>query len=239
MESIEEKVDRILSILDKHQIRQTRSQEMGSLIGALAKAQGAYKKPIPNETSNDGKFANLEAILLAVKEALSTNGLAFYQEIELLDQGSGAALLITTVGHESGQFISSSTRVVTGKTDRSTGNTLEIHKRIQARMLLGIAPTGNDPAAFDDNGQQQAEEHLIEKIKQPKNERVLDTTKVISKDSYNNMLIELDGFPDLANDIMTTYKITTLADLPNEVYHDALAKIRRIKRTLEDYDKQK
>ena len=138
-----------------------RSTEINEIMGALAKAQGNYKRLVANQNAPGGKFANLQAILEAVRESLSENGLGFFQFIELLDEGSGGALLKTTIGHESGQYISSCARVVAGKTERQTGNIYEIHKRLHALMILGIAPSDNDPIAFDDNGEIIAEQHLI------------------------------------------------------------------------------
>jgi ERF superfamily len=234
-----EKLDKILELLLKKPSTTNRSDDIGLLIGALSKAQGSYKKLIPNETYPGGKYANLEAILDAVKDALSLNGLSFYQNIQLLDEGSGAALLITILGHESGQWISSTARVFTGKTDRATGNTYENHKRLHALMLLGIAPSTGDPIAFDDNGGEQEEEQLIEKLVRPPITRTVDPNDVITKDQHNEILIALGDYEDLAKSVKDTYKIDTLADLPREVYHDALAKIRRVRRTTEDYERRK
>jgi hypothetical protein len=215
-----------------------RSPEIGFLLGALAKAQGCYKVLVTNEEAASGKFANLEAILFAVKDALSDNGLALYQYLELQDEGSGAALLKTILGHESGQYISSTARVFSGKTDRATGNSYEIHKRLHALMLLGIAPSSCDPIAFDDDGGEQEEEVVVERIKNPK-KKMVDPNAVITKDRYDQLLAELDNYTDIAESIMSTYKIDTLADLPNEVFHDALSKVRRIKKTAEDYENRK
>jgi hypothetical protein len=218
-----------------------RSQEINSLIGSLAKAQGLYKKLIPNEDAPGGKFANLQAILDSVREALASNGLGFYQYIELLDEGSGGALLRTVLAHESGQYISSCARVITGKTDRQTGNVYEIHKRFHALMILGIAPSKNDPMAFDDNGEELAEMALIEKIRKPKNPKddILDRSEVISTDQYNELMIELDGYEDIAKDIMEAHSISTLADLPREEYHRARSRILKIKRVHDEYTQQR
>jgi hypothetical protein len=239
------KLDSILALLGSHpwesnpqEQYKTQSDELGLIAGALAKAQGSYKKLIPNEESANGPYANLEAIRLATGPALSENNIAFYQRVILLDKGSGAALIITYLLHDSGQFISTATRVFSGKTDRATGNTQEIHKRLQAMMLCGIAPSKNDPIAYDDDGGEQEEERLIEGLKKPQT-KTLDPNAVVTKDRYNDLLIELDGYETIAENIKETYKIETLADLPNEVYHDALAKIRRIKRTTEDYERRK
>jgi len=218
-----------------------RSSEINEIMGALSKAQGSYKKLVANQDAPGGKFANLQAILEAVRESLAGNGLGFFQFIELLDEGSGAALLKTTLGHESGQYISSCARVVAGKTERQTGNIYEIHKRLHALMILGIAPSDNDPIAFDDNGEIIAEQHLISQLRKPdspKKEEV-DRSDVINKNQYEELLIELDGFDKIAKDIMEVYDIHTLADLPSSEYHRARSKILKIKRTQEEYSRKR
>ncbi len=218
-----------------------RSEEINHIMGALAKAQGSYKKLIANQDTPGGKFANLQAILDAVRDSLAQNGLGFFQFIELLDEGSGAALLKTTLGHESGQFISSSARVITGKTERQTGNIYEIHKRLHALMILGIAPSSNDPIAFDDNGEIMAEQHLIASLRKPDSptKESIDHTDVINKTQYEELMIELSGFEKIAKDILQVYDLATLADLPASEYHRARAKILKIKRTQEEYLRKK
>jgi hypothetical protein len=55
-----EKINRILELLEKKPTQTPpRSPEIGTLVGALSKAQGTYKRPIPNEEISSGKFANL------------------------------------------------------------------------------------------------------------------------------------------------------------------------------------
>lgn len=218
-----------------------RSTEINEIMGALSRAQGSYKPLKANQDAPGGKFANLQAILDAVKESLSKNGLAFFQFIELLDEGSGAALLKSTVGHESGQYISSCTRVMAGKTDKQTGRIYEVHKRLHALMLLGIAPSDNDPIAFDDDGELMAEKQLISELRKPDSpeKKELNFNEVINKHQYEELLIELNGFEKLAKDIMETYGIETLADLPASEYHRARGKILKIKRTEEEYSRRK
>jgi hypothetical protein len=131
--------------------------------------------------------------------------------------------------------------VFSGKTDRATGNTQEIHKRLQALMILGIAPSEGDPIAFDDNGGEQEEDQIVESIKsgEASRSKVTDPNSVITKAQYNEIIISLGSYDEIAENIMKLYKIESLADLPREVYHDALAKIRRIKKTAEDYENRK
>ncbi len=220
-----------------------RSDDIGLLMGSLSKAQGSYKKLVANEEAVGGaRFANLQAILAAVRESLSSNGLGFYQYIELLDEGSGVTLLKTVLGHESGQFLVSCARIMGGgKTERSLGNLVEIHKRLHALMILGIAPSEGDPYAFDDNGQELAEEKLIKEVRMPKEQEEKrtsldkDRTDCINKDQYTELMIELEGFEPVLKDMLETYKIESLADLPRSEYHIAMARIRKIKKTEEEY----
>lgn len=218
-----------------------RSPEIDKIMMSMSKAQGSYKRLVANEDAPGGRYSNLQAILDAVRESLASNGLGFYQYIELLDEGSGAALLRTVLGHESGQYISSCARVITGKTDRATGNIYEIHKRFHALMILGIAPSKNDPMAFDDNGNELADQQLISEIRKPKNpqKESVDRNDVVSKELYDELLIELEGYPDIARDILEVHGIETLADLPRSEYHRARQKILKIKRTYEEFKKDR
>jgi hypothetical protein len=124
-----------------------------------------------------------------------------------------------------------------GKNLRQTGNLYEITKRLHALSILGIAPSENDPAAFDDNSAEIAEQQLIDEIRKPKKiEREIDKNDTINKDQYQELLIELDGFEAIAKDILECYSIETLADLPREEYHKARHKILKIKKIQEDYE---
>lgn len=218
-----------------------RSDDINHIMASLAKAQGTYKPVMANEDAPGGKYANLQAILEATRESLAQNGLAIYFFIEFLDEGQGAAILKTILGHESGQWISSTARLITtGKTERQLGNMYEIHKRMHASMILGISPSKHDPVLFDDNGQEIGDQHLIDTLRKPKDPKKpdIDRTDVISTEQYNELMIELDGYEDIAKDMMDVYHIETLADLPRSEYHRARSKILKIKRTQDDYHKR-
>jgi len=216
-----------------------RSTEIDKIMQALAKARGSYKSLVPNEDAPRGKFANIMAIFEATREALAENELAFYQYLELLDEGSGASILKSVLGHSSGQYIMSCARIIPGTTDGATGNIYEIHKRFHALMLLGIAPSTNDPMAHDDGGELQDETYLINKLKKPHSEKKVDRRDVVSTEQYNELMIELDSYPEIVENILEVYNIESLADLPKEEYHPAMRQIHKIKRTLDDYKNKK
>jgi hypothetical protein len=64
---------------------------------------------------------------------------------------------------------------------------------------------------------------------------LVDRETTINKDQYQELLIELDGYESICEDILECYKIETLADLPKEEYHKAKNKIFKIKKIHEDY----
>jgi hypothetical protein len=218
-----------------------RSAEINSIACALAKAQGEYKPLIPNQTYKGEKYANLEAILNATRNALSSNELAFYQHHELLDEGSGAAILKTTLMHSSGQWISSWSRIVFGQTDKETGSLHEFRKRLHALIILGIAPSAHDPYLFDDNGEMQNDRSIIEDMKKPREVLLQEKSyrdRTISNNQYNDLLIELEGHERLTKSILEKHTIESLADLPEGAYHRVLGEIRRIKQ-VEQHERRK
>lgn len=215
-----------------------RSENTDLIYGALAVAQGSFKPLKSNQDAIGGKFANLTAILEAVREPLAKNGISFYQYIELLDEGSGASLLKTVLGHSSGQFISSFARLIPGKTFRDTFNTVEGLRRVHALLILGIAPSDSDPLIKDDNGVEQFEAAIVAEIRKPEKTKVEEKSyspETINKDQYTDLMYELEGFEEIAEGIQKYYNIPTIADMPRDQYHIAIAKIRKIKKTHEEY----
>lgn len=212
-----------------------RSEEINLLMGSLAKAQGMYKPLVPNDESALGQFANLQAIIESVKEALASNGLSFFNQIELLDEGTGSSLLWTRLGHESGQFISTCARVIIGKTFRETFNGIECYKRLNALNLLGIAPVGRDPLLYDDNGSDEVQKEYIKNVRAGKPVARISHPDTISKQEYEDIMWELEGYPDLVKNIQKHYAISSIADLPKSEFYNTKAQIRKIKKAQEDY----
>ncbi len=217
------------------------SEHTHELDGALAKAQGSYRKPIPNEDDNRGKkFANLSAILDAVREALSLNGLSFTQRIELMDEGQGSMILRTRLGHSSGQWTSSLARIIPTKTLRQEGNLIEIIKRRQAQLLLGVAPSQYDPVGFDDDGAEDHDLIAIESIKKPQSEsqkalEPLKNTAALTQEQYTDLMTEIGKRDHILASLLSFYNVESAADIPRSEYLKAISKIRKIKDAEDKY----
>lgn len=205
-----------------------RSSETNLISESLSKAQGSYKVLNPNQDGPCGMFATLSGILSAVKESLASNGLSFYQYIELQDEGMGASILRSVLSHSSGQFISSCARVA-----QEDFLKIEEYKRMHAYMLLGIAPVGNDPLL-------EGEHDVIEKMaatkpRSPSYIRPSMGNSSLTTDEYNELVWELEDYPEIAKSILKYYNISTIADLPRQEYYPARMQIKKIKKAHEDF----
>lgn len=209
-----------------------RSENIECLLGSLSLAQGDYKTVIPNQNSSSGPYANLGAVLDAVRDSLKANGLSIFHQTELTPEGN---MLWTVLGHQSGQYTATCTKIVQGKNFRDTYNGIESFKRLSASNLLGIALSHNDPLFVDDHGQEEFDHQVIQQAKKNERPMVSNFSDTVNKDQYADLLFELEGRVELTEQILETYKISTLADLPKSEYHMALARIRRIKKTYDDY----
>lgn len=117
---------------------------IAKLAAALAKAQAVMdgaKKGSKNEHFRS-KYADLSSVIDAVKEPLSSNGIAFVQ----MPSADGPVVHVTTVLiHESGEHIQS-TMSATAKDPgpQAVGSTLTYLRRYSLMAMVGIAPEDDD-----------------------------------------------------------------------------------------------
>lgn len=127
------------------------SDTIGALAAALAKAQGVMggaKKGATNPHLKN-KYADLASVMDAVKEPLSSNGLALSQLIE--NEGESVAVR-TLLLHESGEWLMS--RVVLaasgnkGVNDaQAMGSTISYLRRYSASGITGLHQEDDDAAS--------------------------------------------------------------------------------------------
>lgn len=136
------------------------SSSIGKLAEALAKAQGqmsnANKDSVNPHFKN--RYADLAAVLDAVRAPLSTNGLAytqFVEEEEMVDKNN-KLYLRTILMHSSGEFISSLTPLILVKQDmQALGSAITYAKRYSLSAMVGI--THDDEK--DDDGNEASKKH--------------------------------------------------------------------------------
>jgi hypothetical protein len=118
--------------------------EMGELFQALAKAQKEFK-PAVKDANNPffkSKYANLEGVVDAVREALAKHDLCFIQKTKLAE---GSLVLETIVGHKSGSFISGEYPIKPVKEDpQAIGSAITYAKRYALAAMLGVVTSDED-----------------------------------------------------------------------------------------------
>lgn len=121
-----------------------RSENIGDLTTALAKAQGAMTAAVFNRTNPHfkSKYADLASVIDAVREPLSANGLAYTHAIEIRP---GGLVLLTTLHHKD-QWVSCEYPLPTGAKPQEFGSALTYAKRYSLSMLCGIAADDDDDA---------------------------------------------------------------------------------------------
>ena len=115
------------------------------LNAALAKAQGAMSNAKFNRQNPHFKnrYADLAAIIDAIKKPLADNGLGYTQVLALRD---GALLLVTTLRHPTGQCLESVYPLPMPTKPQEFGSALTYAKRYSLSSLIGIAADEDDDA---------------------------------------------------------------------------------------------
>ncbi len=124
------------------------STEINELATALAKAQAEIRG-----AKEDGKnphfkstYATLSSVWDACREALTKAGLSVVQATTTTEQG--LVLLVTTLLHSSGQWISGAYPVSPSKNDpQGLGSAMTYARRYTLASMIGIAPEDDDGEA--------------------------------------------------------------------------------------------
>jgi hypothetical protein len=135
-----------------------QSNEIDKLMCALSKAQGemmAASKDSNNPFFNS-KYADLSSVWNACREPLSRNELAVTQT---MCQNNGQLMLVTTLGHASGQFIKSELPIEYSKSEveinkygkevksnmlHRMGSCVTYLRRYALSAIVGVAPDDDD-----------------------------------------------------------------------------------------------
>lgn len=125
-----------------------RSESIGALVGALAKAQGAFEPIRKNRTvkvklkSGGGyefRYATLDSVIVATRRALAENGLALTATV-------GESLTVLLM-HESGEWMASSVPLPSPKGDwQGYGSAMQYARRYLISTMLGVASEHDDDA---------------------------------------------------------------------------------------------
>src|SRR5512143_3702631 len=128
------------------EMKMLQSETTADLSAALVKAQAAMKSAAFNKVNPHFKnrYADLAAIIDAVRKPLTDNGLSFTQTTEV--HVDGAFLLVTTLRHASGQWIAGTYPLPANAKSQELGSALTYAKRYTLSSITGIAADEDDDA---------------------------------------------------------------------------------------------
>lgn len=128
--------------------------QLKNIAGALAKAQAGIESPPRNrevkvQTKTGGsykfRYATLDAIIDAVRGPLTENGLWFVQALDFTPDGK--IRLVTTLTHESGEWIRSEHPVIVQEQgNQAFGSALTYARRYALTTMLGVSADEDDDA---------------------------------------------------------------------------------------------
>lgn len=125
-----------------------KSDSIKELATALAKAQSEMhgaKKDTPNPFLKS-KYADLASCWDACRDPLTKNGLSVIQTTRVTDNGN--TILITTLAHISGEWVSGELPLKTAKDDmQSLGSSLTYCRRYGLTSIIGLTQEDDDAHA--------------------------------------------------------------------------------------------
>lgn len=122
-----------------------QSENTADLSAALAKAQGTMKAAAFNKINPHfkNKYADLAAIIDAIRKPLADNGLSYTQATEIRD---GGFVLVTTLRHSTGQWVASEYPLPMAAKPQELGSALTYARRYSLSAIACIASEEDDDA---------------------------------------------------------------------------------------------
>lgn len=159
----------------------TKSDNIGQLAAALAKAQGSMK-PALKDSANPyfkSSYADLPAVWEAARSALADNDLSV---IQTTDFDGEAGFVITTLAHKSGEWISGRYRIKPVKEDpQSWGSAVTYARRYAFAAIVGVTAADEDDDGNKASGNGQKAEAPKPETAKARNDRFASIKKELSE----------------------------------------------------------
>ena len=201
---------------------------ISELFGALAKAQAEFQYADKSKDNPffKSKYADLKEVIEASRPALTKYGLSVMQPVST---ENGTAFLHTILAHSSGKSISSVMEIKPPKNDiQSLGSYITYLRRYTYASLVGVA------TCDDDDGESAMQEERKPKtnnqeVKIRRYNFPSEHVEVITPEQLEELQLRLDGYENLAQEIMEKLNLKKLADMPKSLYMKSILRIEEIK----------
>lgn len=122
------------------------TEQVNELFTALSKFQGEMLAIKKTDQAHRNKYANINTILEACRPLLAKHGLSIQQHPYFDD--NGIHRLLTMLCHNSGQYCSSSTKIICDESDiQSYGGAITYQRRYSLVSIIGLEQEDDDGEA--------------------------------------------------------------------------------------------
>ena len=163
------------------------SDDIGELATALAIAQGQIEDASKGSINPHfrSKYADLAAVRSVIREPLAANGLSIVQTPKTVQGGVDVTTLLL---HKSGQWISSSLFMPSGKMDaHGLGSAISYARRYSIMSILSLAADDDDGNAAVERPTQQAPAQKTVTITTDDYQRLLDVAYQVAAQGQDAM----------------------------------------------------
>lgn len=185
-----------------------RSASIGKLVSARAKSSSKIKSiikdkkaDIPNKNGGRGyqyAYADLADVLDAIEEAISEQGLAIFQTTQ--DRGRDGIYLLTTLAHESDQWICAEIRMKSADAGPQVfGSEMTYLRRYAILAALALAPEQDDDGKHAQDRADQARQKAAQRVERPAHADTPSASQAIQRtpsDSDEPWLMQIESGRD-------------------------------------------
>ena len=197
---------------ENQRLRELRSPQRNELTAALAKAQGSFKKASKSGHNNayekgksKGKYATLEDMIEATREALTENGLTVNM---LIVNRNDRLYARVELSHSSGQYTTSESPINPAKKENSyrnesqeEGSCRSYKYRYGYKEITGVS-VSDDPEDDDGEGEMN------------RDTKQTPESEYLNKEEIQILENALKGHYDIKQQILSLYKINNLGQIP-------------------------
>ena len=185
-----------------------QSEQINELAAALAKAQGAMENAAKNKSNPHFKsrYADLAAVLDAIRAPLSSNGLSTVQTMHI---GERCIVLRTMLLHSSGQYIATEYPIAMMLKAQEMGAAITYGRRYSLAAIVGVAQDDDDANAVKDAPP-----------------AVLPAAAKISDDHLQRLCALIDTKATNAVDVCLRFNVESLADISRDRLAAVVAAIK-------------
>lgn len=193
-----------------------KTENIIEIAKALVKAQAAITHAVKDSVNpfHKNKYADMAAVIEAVKKPLNDNGISFLQAVNMTET---SPMVETILLHESGQYLMTKTPIYCQKPNdpQALGTGITYSKRYALQALLGLPSEDDDGNSASQVGKSQTtpaaapapnekQKEFVDKVY----EKLLDSTPegmVVNRDKLAKELYSLKSlWPDDIKKAVTT-----------------------------------